>query len=182
MRIRIAVLTTDDRLGADLQRFCCAIRMADRRAEDHTTAGRLLLAATLKNPRLLRESVLHVHVSLLQDTHAVAGDHHVLRGFHVHLDHDGPVDLAFNARRRVLPAHATSLVEHVWRNTAQVRADENLKSGRLVVTDQSHDGKPVPSTVFHSSSGAFCLVSCSMLLLWLANNLQLDLSVYGSAA
>lgn len=109
--------------------------MSDRRAKDHATTGRLLLATTLKYPGLLRKSVLDVYVPFLEDPDAVASDHHVLRRVHVYLDHYRPIDFPFNAGRRVLAADAASLVEHVGRDTAEIRADENLKGRWFVVAD-----------------------------------------------
>lgn len=118
-----------------MQRFGGAIGMGDRRTKHHTTTSRFLFTTTLKYSSLLGKSVLHVDVSLFQNTNAVACDHHVLRWIHVHLDHDGAVDFSLDAGRRVLTADAASLVEHMGCDTAEVGADENLQGGWLVVAN-----------------------------------------------
>lgn len=175
-------LTTDYRLRTNLKSFRATIRMGDRRAKNHAATSRLLFTSSLKYTGLLRKSVLHVDVAFLQYTDAVAGDHHVLRRIHVYLDHDGTVDFTLDTRGRVLAADATCLIEHVGRDTAEVRADEDLKRGRFIVTDQTHDRKTVSGTILHRSSGALGLVTSPVLLLRLADYLQLHLSIRGCAA
>lgn len=155
--------------------------MSDHRPENHATTCRLLFASSLKNAGLLGESVLHVDVPLFENADAVAGDHHVLRWIHIDLDHDGSVDLALDAWRRVFAAHAAGLIEHVGRDTAKVRADENLKGGRFVVADQANDRESISRAILHRSSRAFRLVASSVLLLRLADNLQLHLPIRGGA-
>ena len=165
-----------------MQCFRRSVGMGDGRAKNHTATGRLLLAAPLKHPSLLRESVLHVHVTLLQDAHAIARHYHVLGRIHVHLDHDRPVDLPLHARRRIFPAHAARLIKHVGRHAAEIRPDEDLKRGRLVVADQPHDRESIPGTILHRPSRAFRLVTSPVLLLRLTDDLQLHLAIRGRVA
>ena len=155
--------------------------MGDDCTKNHTASGRLLLATSLKHPGLLRESVLDVDVPLLQDADAVARDHHVLRRIHVHLDHDGAVYFPLDARRRIFAAHAAGLVEHMWRDTAEIRADENLKGGRLVVANEANDRESITGSILHGPSRTFRLIAGSVLLLRLTDDLQLHLPICGSA-
>lgn len=125
--------------------------------------------------------MLDVDVPLLQDTDAVARNHHVLRWIHVHLDHDGAVYLALDARRRIFAAHAAGLVEHVGHDTAEIRADENLKGGRFVVANEANDRESIPGSILHRPSRAFRLIASSVLLLWLTDDFQLHLPICRSA-
>lgn len=155
--------------------------MGDGRAKNHTASGRLLLATSLKHSGFLGESVLDVDVPLFQDTDAVARNHHVLRWIHVHFDHDGAVYFPLDARRRIFAAHAARLVEHMGRDTAEIRADENLKGGRFVVTNETNDRESIPGSILHCPSRTLRLIASSVLLLRLTDDLQLHLPICGSA-
>lgn len=121
--------------------------------------------------------MLHVNITLLQDAHAVASDQHVLRRIHIDLDHDRTIDLTFHTRRGVLSADSAGLVEHMGRHSAQVGADEHLQIRRLVVTDQPDDREAIPGAVLHRAPRPLRLIAGSVLLLGLADNLQLNLAV-----
>lgn len=93
----LAQLTANYRLRTDLQRFRGSIAVRDGCAEDHAASRGFLLASSLKQSSLLRESMLHVNVALLQDAHAIAGD--VFGRIHVNLYYDRAINLPLDARR-----------------------------------------------------------------------------------
>lgn len=171
-------LTADYRLRTDLQSLRGAVGVRDGRAEDHAASRGLLLASSLKLSSFLRESVLDIDITLLQDTDAIARD--VLGGLDVDFDHYRAVDLPFHARRGVLAAHAAGLIKHVGQNAAHVGADEYLQARRFIIADQPHDGEAVSAAVLHRASRALRLITSAVLLLGLAKDLQLRLAIRGN--
>jgi len=161
-----------------LQHLRGAIGVRDGRAEDHAASRGFLLASSLKLSSFLRESMFHVNVALLQDTNAVARD--VLGRLNVDLDHDRAVDLPLHTWCRVLAAHSTGLIKHVRQNAAHVGADKHLQARRFVIADQPDDGEAVSAAVLHRTPRALRLITSAVLLLGLADDLQLRLAVGGN--
>ena len=181
MKNLIAIRTADYRLRTNLQSFRTTIGMSDSSTKNHATTSWFFLATSLKHSGFLRESVLHVDVPFFQNTDAVARDHHVFRWIHVHLDHDGTVDLPFDAWRWIFTAYTASLIKHMGSDTTKIRADENLKGSWFIVTNETNNWESISSSILHCSSRTFRLITSSVLLLGLTDNLQLYLSICRSS-
>lgn len=119
--------------------------------------------------------MFHVNITFFQDADAITGD--ILCRIHVNLDNNRAINLPFDARCRVFAAYSAGLIEHMRRHSAQISTDEYLQSRRFVVADQSDDGKAIPATILYRSPRALRLIASSVLLLRLADNLQLSFTV-----
>lgn len=119
--------------------------------------------------------MLDIDITLFKNANAVAGD--LLRRIHVNLYYDRAIELPLDTGCGILATYSTGLVEHVGCYSAKISADEHLQSCRLVITDQSNDGKAIPATILHRTSRALRLIASSVLLLGLTNDLQLNFAV-----
>jgi len=122
--------------------------------------------------------MLDIDITLFKNANAIAGN--IFCRIHVNLYYDCAIDFPLNTGCGVLATHSTGLVEHMGCHSAKISADEYLQSRRLVITDQSNDGKTIPATVLYRTSRAFRLIASSMLLLGLTDNLQLSFAIGGN--
>lgn len=116
-------------------------------------------------------------VFYLQYTNAIASYGHVCLWLKVNLNNHGAVDFFLVALRWILAGNLARLVEHVWCHATNISANKHLKNSRLVIAGQSDNGKPVATSILDGTAATFGLVPGSMLLLWLRNYLQLDVSI-----
>lgn len=189
----ILVLTAYDGIRADLQCLSAAIFPRKLCAKDHTTACRFLFVFL---GQMLWKTMLNVHVAFLQYmfvkfkwlnklnmfahlqyTNAIASYSHVCLRFKVNFNDHGSVYFFLIALRWVLAGNFARLVKHVWCYATNVSANKHLKNCSLVVAGQPDNGKPVATSILDGTTATFSLIPGTMLLLWLRNNLQLDVSV-----
>lgn len=121
--------------------------------------------------------MFHVNITLFQNADAIASD--ILCRIHVNLNNNRAINLSFDAGCGVFAAYTAGLIEHVRRHSAQISADEYLQSRRFIITNQSDDRKTISTTVLYRPSRALRLIASPVLLLRLADNLQLSLTVDG---
>lgn len=116
----------------------------------------------------------------LQDSNAIACDGHVRFGLEIDLNDHGAVDLLLVALRRVLAGNLAGLIEHVRCHASNVRADEDLEDGNLIVSGQSDDRESIAAAILDGTAAALRLIACPVLLLRLRQNLQLHLAIVGA--
>lgn len=151
--------------------------VGDGGSEHHPTPRGLLFTATLQDSSFRRKPVFDVNVSLFENPNAIAGDHHLLGWIDVHLDDNGPINFSLDAGSWIFATHPAGLVKHMRSHPAEVRANKNLQTRRLVVADQTHNRKSIAGAIFHRSARTLGLVSGAVLLLRLAYYLQLRFAI-----